>query len=319
MLCKARDQSTRMSDSMAKPLFETTVRPDWREIAAATVAEDARLWRRLQLAVIALTLAVLLASSLTPPGRWLILLRTFLTVSVCWGLPLWSIYRTAEDRMQAQRLMGVAAILLAGALIVAIATVPASLANQGVVGRVANSPLVIAVPLLTGLVLAQTVRRFPRRARTLGLVRRSWLRNAIMGSATGAALGFHLLITISFLPGAPEPRMPAPATLIWLVCYFGGLEALGVELLFRGLGFHLLSGALQDDAPRLVTRLTLLNLFLYLIPVSQINPALWIWGVIYGALLALAATLLRLRQGSLVPGLACNVVFSIFLAVATGI
>jgi membrane protease YdiL (CAAX protease family) len=93
-----------------------------------------------------------------------------------------------------------------------------------------------------------------------------------------------------------------------------GLRAAGEELLFRGLGYHLLVSSARP-LPLIVAQIAGLNLLLYLMPLSQATtPALRLLGLIYGALLAVATTLLRYRSGSLVPGLACNAIFVLFFS-----
>ena len=157
-------------------------------------------------------------------------------------------------------------------------------------------------------------RRAPPAARALGFVPGDWVYYALAGAAAGVALGFHMLLITRFLPSAPAVHRPSPAEILWLACFVLGLRATGEELLFRGLGYHLLVGSARP-IPAIVAQIAGLNLLLYLMPLSQSTaPALWLVGLVYGALLAVATTLLRHRSGSLVPGLACNAVFTFFVA-----
>jgi membrane protease YdiL (CAAX protease family) len=157
-------------------------------------------------------------------------------------------------------------------------------------------------------------RRAPPAARALGLVPGDWVYFVLAGAAAGVALGFHMLLITHYLPTAPAAHRPTPAQLLWLACFVLGLRATGEELLFRGLGYHLLVGSARP-VPAIVAQIAGLNLLLYLMPLSQSTvPALWLVSLAYGALLAVVTTLLRYRSGSLAPGLACNAVFVFFIA-----
>ncbi len=107
----------------------------------------------------------------------------------------------------------------------------------------------------------------------------------------------------------------AKVSLAWLLAYQAGLRAPGEELLFRGLVY----GALLDDprarvAPAIL-RITLLNTLVYLIPMVSATTIEGRLGIlVYGAALSCTSTLLRHRQHSLLPGMAANIVFSVFAA-----
>ena len=175
------------------------------------------------------------------------------------------------------------------------------------------TPLVLLVPAATWALLLYRGRRAPAGFRGLGFVTGGWFYYGLAGAAAGAALGFHLLLITRFLP-LPSPAFPAsPAAVLWSVCYVVGLRATGEELLFRGLGYHLLAGN-AETILAVVLRILTANLFLHLMGVSYAAyHALWLLSLGYTALLAVATTLLRYRSGSLIPSLACDVVFTLFV------
>ena len=117
----------------------------------------------------------------------------------------------------------------------------------------------------------------------------------------------------------PELRVqptPSLAVLTWALFFRAGLTALGEELFFRGLGYQLLTNGSSRSVAIATAKLTVLNLPIYLIPIVGTQPQTLVTVVlllVYGAAFSVVATFLRHRQQSLLPGLACNVVFSLFL------
>jgi hypothetical protein len=98
-----------------------------------------------------------------------------------------------------------------------------------------------------------------------------------------------------------------------------GPTLLGEELLFRGLGVLLLSGPEQREPLRAALRIGVINLYVYMMPIAGPgNAQLWMWRLIFGGLMVLSATVLRFRLGSILPGLICNVVFSLFMVSVLG-
>ena len=289
---------------MPNVLLETTVRPDWPEIEQREAAERARIWRWAQAGVAAYALvALFLLPNIGPTLRPLV--ASLLLCGVLWALPLWFIVRQA-DANTALRASLTGCGLLAGSIV--MATLGARAPGQ------AGMVLAALMPLAGWTLVYRARRSSPRTARALGMSTRAWLHDAIMGAAAGAALGFHLWITLGLLHTTPAPHWPSGPTAFWLLCYLAGFRALGQELLFRGLGYHLLGGA-QASLLRVAARIALVEVFLYLAPAwGTTDPAVWLGGLLYGALLSAVATVLRAHRGSLIPGLACNIVFGLFTA-----
>jgi hypothetical protein len=175
--------------------------------------------------------------------------------------------------------------------------------------------IVLLVPILTWPLLIWTYWRFPLASRQMGLTPDGWLINTAMGAAAGAALGLSLVAAVGLRPGVWPPTAPALFALAWLLAYEAGLRAPGAELLFRGLVYGVL---VDDPSARVVpaiVRLILLNMLVYVIPlVSATTIEMRLAIIVYGAALACTCTLLRHRQHSLLPGMAANVVFSVYLA-----
>jgi hypothetical protein len=297
---------------MPNRFFEITVRPDWQEIDRRWAARSAKLWRWAQLGVVAAVLASMLLGSLAAGWPALQPIRLVIFTLVTWAPPLWYLIQRRPGRGRpALTLAGVLAALL-GAVVIILSTAPTP--DDAPNPLRLPTALALLAPLITWALLLSARRQAPATARTLGLVISDWFYYALAGAAAGAALGFHMLIVLQFLPFAPDYHRPSPATVYWLVCFAVGLQATGEELLCRGLGYHLLASS-AESLPVIVARVTVLNMLLYLMPLGHAShPALWLLSLIYGALMSVATTLLRYRSGSLVPAVVCNTVFILFVA-----
>ena len=294
---------------MPNRLLEITVRPDWAEVDRLQAARGAQVWRWAQIGVIAGVLASLLLGALAPRWPALQLVRLTIFTLVIWGPPLWFLIGGEPGRQHAHLALARALVLLVIATLGAAATAPYGLSRYRL-----PLPFALLIPAATWLLLLRERRRAPPVARALGLVPGDWVYFVLAGAAAGVALGFHMLLITHYLPTAPATHRPTPAQLLWLACFVLGLRAAGEELLFRGLGYHLLGGS-SRPIPAVVAQIAGLNLLIYLMPLSQsMNPTLWLLSLVYGALLAVAATLLRYRAGSLIPSLACNATFTLFVA-----
>jgi hypothetical protein len=291
---------------MPARLLEITVRSDWADVDRLRSARAAQVWRWAQISIVAGVLASLLLGSLA--SRWpaLQLIRLVIFTLVTWGPPLWFLIERQQGRPRA--ILALAFLVIA--TLVAVATAPAGVARPYRLPL----PAALLIPAMTGLLLLYERRRNPPMARALGFVPGDWGYYALSGAAAGIALGLHMLLIAHFLPSPPAVHWPTPAGILWLACFVLGLRAAGEELLFRGLGYHLLVSSAKP-LPLIVAQIAGLNLLLYLMPLAQATPpALRLLGLIYGALLAVATTLLRYRSGSLVPGLACNALFVLFFS-----
>jgi hypothetical protein len=173
----------------------------------------------------------------------------------------------------------------------------------------------LLVPMLTWPLLAWTYWQFPQACRQMGLTPEGWLIKTTTGVAAGAALGFSLVAAMGVRSGIGPPQPPALVPLAWLLVYEAGLRVPGEELLFRGLVY----GTLMDNPGArvvpTVVRVVLLNMLVYIIPLMSATTIEGRLGIlVYGAALSCTSTLLRHRLHSLLPGIAANLVFSVFVA-----
>lgn len=305
-------------------LLTTKVRPNWEELTRRLALRQARYWTALQLVLVLSTLLVLALGTVFPSWNWLPALWAVLFIPLAWIWPLATIYQATDQYRRSARHRTLAALgivfaalaVVCAALAVGLTTAPLAFLTSPAVGEPHLPPVLgLAVPLLTWPLLAWTYRRFPLASRQMGLTPERWLANTAMGAAAGAALGLGLLLAV--WPGGETGliRPLAPATWAWLVAYEVGLRAPGEELLFRGLVYR---NAVSDPSVRVargVFRVILLNLLVYVVPLvfaATVEGRLGI--LVYGAALACTSTLLRHRQHSLLPGLAANIVFGMFLA-----
>ena len=160
----------------------------------------------------------------------------------------------------------------------------------------------LAVPAL----LLREVRAHAVLARTGGPSLPS-AHLALLGAASGAFLGGHLLVSASMTFGHPV-RPPAAGAYLAAVMYDAGASALSAEWLFRGALFShwwrhwgFWAAAALSTAASLVRYL--------LDPALPRTLEMGAGAVFYMALLGLYASGLRARSGSLVPGYLATVAF----------
>ena len=296
---------------MAHSLSEIFVHAEWREITQRIVRQDARLWAAMRVAVIGVAVATQLLSRVAAP--WGVALGVGLFCALFWGFPLYWVWRPPARSgaivTRARAICAVSAIAVGAAIVVALASAPV---YGAWLGRSTTWPLALAIPFVGWCVAVILVRTFPHPMRGLGFTRDAWPANLAIGTAVGAAFGCHLLLVVNDLPGgAGAPR--AVSTVAWFISFQLGLRVLGEELFFRGLGFRLLRRLGASDRA-LTAWLVLLNLFAYLWLLGQGRDPMAGLLVAYGGVMAFVCTRLRLSRGSLLPGLACQAVFVLFLA-----
>jgi hypothetical protein len=311
---------TLRESAMPTPLLETTVWPDWQTIETRQANENARLWRFAQLSIAATTLLALVIGPSGTSWIWRGMLQGLVLPLVLWLPPLWYLYKAEIDRRHNYRPLLTPCLVLLGITLAAY-LVESALVRGWVGSRSLPLllPLGVAAPAATWWLFRRLRRDFPGEMLRLGVTGKKWLPDILAGAAAGCALGLHLLLMWSLMPGKAAVIWPSPAVLALTICSLLGPLLLGEEMLFRGLGVRILSGAEQQDPVQTTYRIGLLNLYVYLIPVVwPSNPQVWIWRLVYGGLLALIATALRFRLGNLIPSLACNIVFSLFMAVVLG-
>ena len=299
---------------MSSPLLDTAVREDWLRVSEQARTRRVRLWILLQSTVVVAALSLLLLRSFTSGWQGLGLPPELLLVPLFWILPLAAV--AAERPRSLEVLLALAAkvLLILGMVILAYLCYPLRQLDSGsLMDLRVPAPLMLVLPLVMWSVLAWTAHRSPVQARQLGLTSREWPANLLLGLAAGAALGFHFLLTASSVPGLLRTQTPSPALLVWSVGYLLGLRVLGEELLFRGLGYHLvMAGYLGKAVPRLL-RLILISSVIYWIPSTAAGPLGQLWLAAYGLVLATIATWLRHCQQTLLPGVVATSVFQLFL------
>lgn len=297
---------------MATSLLETTVHPDWEGIAQRSAQQCRRYEVIAALALAVVTLALSLAILAFPAWPWHGLLRTILLTSVLWLFPLWFIFRSASSRAVAFSHMVAAALLLAAAAGIAYSVTPQRLATAPWYGFLP----ILLVPVITWGLLYALRLRYPIASRLFGLSARRWPTDLVLGVMAGLVLGLHLVITSSSLPGASSHPSPGLAVLVWALVFRAGFGALGEELFLRGMGYGLLPTSTPRDAMISTLKLALLSLLVFVIPILEARTeSLTAVAMLlaYGAVLAVVAGFLRYRQQSVLPCIACNVVFSLFL------
>jgi hypothetical protein len=300
------------------PLLTTSVRPDWEELTRERALRRARYWTALQLILVFSTLLVLLLRMAFPSWNGYPVLWVLFFIPLAWTLPLVMIYRgSGQEELVARRRVLAALGIVCAALAVLWVGAPLAFMPGARIGAPYLPPvLAVSVPLLTWPLLVWTYRRFPLASRQMGLAPDGWLVNTAMGAAAGAALGLGLVLALR--PpwgGAGLLTPPALPTLAWLLAYEVGLRAPGEELFFRGLVYRILVGDPSARVVPAIARVVLLNLLVYVVPLVSATTLEGRLGiVVYGSALACTSTLLRHRQHSLLPGMAANVVFSVFLA-----
>ena len=308
---------TGASNGMSVPLLDITVHPDWHHLSQRMAVRRQRNWRASMAAVALAALLVLILSLLWTASPWVYLTRDLIFTAILWLIPLSFIYQTrlASGRLEVQ--LADAAILLAVATgLVFVSSPPVSSLLQAPFLPL----LAIAAPLVTWPWLARTAHRFPVSARQLGLFGDRWIVNVTIGIGAGLALGLHMLLTgQALLPAETRPALVS-GTLLWLVFARAGLGAVGEELFFRGWCYHLLVQETSSNIWNTTAKITLLNLLVYT-SVTTAAPSLTtlVWLLAYAAAISVVNTLLRHRFRSLLPGIACNVVATVCLALVSGL
>jgi hypothetical protein len=298
------------------PLLNTTVHPDWEELTRQRALRQARYWTALQLGLVFSTLLAVLIKLVYPAWGWHGLVWEAFFVPLAWLVPLITIYRWApRDRSESLRRTLTAAGVIVAAMILVLIGAHQLFAPGVKIGEPSLPPaLAVAVPLMTWPVLGWTYRRFPLASRQMGLMPDRWLVNLIMGAAAGAAMGLGLVLATGWKGHFDLSGLRAPGAFAWLLAYEAGLRAPGEEMLFRGLAYRMMVGDPNARLAQGITRVVLLNLLAYVVPVVSATTIEGRLGIlVYGAALAVTSTLLRYRQHSLLPGMAANVVFSVIL------
>ena len=299
---------------MPNSLVDVTVRQDWQEIAQQISGRHRRIWRTAQIAVLATTLFMVSTAGLGAEWAWLGVFGAVLFTFVLWLPPLYVVYRSVDSSLIAVvlRLLAASVLLLTG-VVLTYATIPGD-GNQ--LSWSVVSPVLI-VPVITWSLVLVMRRRYPIPCRLLGMTFERWPSNVLVGAAAGLVLGLHLLLTSGWLL-SPQPRgLPDPALLLWALSFRLGLSALGEELFFRGLGYRVIYDGHARSLLVTLAQVSLLNLLIFLVPIlnSQASPFTTALLLAYGAAFGVTATLLRHTQRSLLPSLACNGVFGLFLIV----
>jgi membrane protease YdiL (CAAX protease family) len=297
---------------MATPLVGVTVRSNWREIDRERAVQRLKHWRAAVAAVVVLALVLLGGALLFSDAPWLAPAQIVLMTGVLWLWPIWSIVRAPGFAGITAVRLGAVALVLLVAVAIALALAPGGTGSQleGV------GLAMLAVPGLTWTCLFLLHRRYPISTRILGLTRDRWVVNVVIGVAAGVVLGLHLVLTTLAVPGVRPQTPPSPGVMIWVLLFRAGVMALGEELFFRGWCYQLLTGGSSQSFALATTKLVAISAPVVVWPFlggGLEAPAGVALALAYGVAVGVVATLLRHRQQSLVPGLACNVVFGLFL------
>lgn len=295
-------------------LLNHVVREDWRELTREMRQENLRLWRGLQGLVGLSTLLAVPLALVGPPQPWRIVSHTVVSSCLFIGFSLWAMLR----RERGSHAYGAAAAtLLAGTAVVGGYLRPEGGAGQHITASVLAVAGGVAM-VSSWLMLAWARGRRRQGAERLGVAADDWAANALMGGVIGGALGIHLILAAHFGGLEPRPR-PGWPLIVWYALFLLGLRCMGEELLFRGLGFHLLRDGLDRSIWATAVPLTLLNLLTYVGAGYVIsNNTVGLWPLPYVATVGALNVALRDWRRSLVPGLVCNVCFHLVVLVALG-
>jgi CAAX prenyl protease-like protein len=170
--------------------------------------------------------------------------------------------------------------------------------------------------LLVPFALAGAGRRDPALGR-IGALEPVGLRALLLGLASGAFLGAHLLISASLTFGYAV-RVLGPGAYLAAIAYDIGVNALSAEWLFRGALFS--HWWRQGGFWTAASLCTVLGVIRYLLdPALPRTVEAAAGAVFYLTLLGLAACMLRAWSGSLLPGyLAALAFFAAYRTLGVG-
>ncbi|WP_299027887.1 hypothetical protein [uncultured Thermanaerothrix sp.] len=170
------------------------------------------------------------------------------------------------------------------------------------------------MPIILVVLLIRAGWGAPLNLRALGFQRRLWLVYVVEGGLMGLALGAHLIYVLGFLPvgGFLEPDRLSLWRLVWWSSVAGTLLAPIEELALRGRGIILLKNGLSLSERNSLVFSVGLSLFVWL-PLALV---LWSGPVAavflgYRMVLAFLNAYVRLRDQSLIFGMASNLGFSL--------
>jgi len=297
-------------------LLKYVVRSDWRELTQQMARESIRLWRGLQGLVVLSVLASVPVYILCPPRPWQQIAYTVLSSCLFIGFSIWAILREEGDGRSIIQ-AGAATVLLAATAVGGGLLQPQPGAQEDPVA--ALLPVAGSLAMLSSWgILVITHNQRPEEARRLGVSADNWPADALLGIAIGLLASAHLMLTSHFVALEPA-REPEWTVLLWQVAFWAGLKGLGDELLFRGLGFHLLRERLNRGFWGTALPLTAVNLLAYAVagyPILLKSIGPWIY--VYVAAIALLNTALRQWRRSLIPCLATTVSFNAALLLGLG-
>jgi membrane protease YdiL (CAAX protease family) len=169
------------------------------------------------------------------------------------------------------------------------------------------SPAGAVAYLLVPLVVARDAAFWPERLDRIGWRWPRERRATLVGVASGAFLGLHLLFAASLMLGY-HVEVPNARRYLAAVAYDVGANALTVEWFFRGVIFSMLWRRWSFWPAAVVS--TGLSLLRYLLDPALPQTAELIAGAMfYMLLLGLGSCALRAWSGSLLPGYLATVTF----------
>ncbi len=293
------------------------VRQNWQIIKEETRAENLRLWRNLQSLVI-LSSVLFLGVDLLPGGWPSFEVPWVMATGVIYFLiTAWFVLRNQNIR---KLYLSLGFILLVAMAMLGWYTFPAPafLAEPIGNGQAAGAGgLVLFSPLIlvgSAILLAGALKVVPDQINRLGLKVKNLPDNVFLGTLGGGTLALHLLVTTLYVPSISHTSWSDWRLILWTVVIQAGLVSLGEELLFRGVGFSLLSVELNLNFWQVAAQITFLNSLVYLVQILH-SPNL-VFGLLilfYRAVLSLGNVYLRFRQDSLIPCWTSNLVFSVVI------
>lgn len=150
----------------------------------------------------------------------------------------------------------------------------------------------------------------------LGIRFKKPLYNLLVGAFTGGLLGFNFL-TISLIMQGREAfiRNLTPTNLMGGIFIQLLIIAIGEELILRGISYSLLYQRSNWELWKVVLAISVINLLMYSVQIARfVGTSSMVLLVLYRFSYSVLAVILRYRQGSTIPCIACNQAFNLILA-----
>lgn len=294
-------------------LFNYEVRQDWEEFDRKKNIQFTWLWRLIQIGVILSTLAVIMISMTAMSTTWQMIAALLLSFVFFLAISLWTVYRSEKYSLRTTLAVF---FLLSGMAIIAGYTRP--LPSPFVPGATVSIwpyQLALFIPAAGFGILIWSFRNYPVQMRRLSLSNEQLPAHLLVGTSAGGILAFHYLLTTYLITGVSNPLLEKLPVITWTFFVYSGLAALGEELFLRGVCYFLLYEESHSAIWKATWQIMFLNILIYLAPFPDTAGTFW-WVLMlaYRAAFSLIATWLRYRRESLIPCIACNVIFQALIA-----